>query len=262
MDNDIKKKQVSKEDEKEEKPSPKGIGLKVPTGISDFDDLVAGGYRMHSINLLVGGSGAGKSIFSIQFLLEGIKRGENALYITFEEKKEEFYTNLSEFGFNLEGLEKEGKFFFLEYTPEKVKTMLEEGGGLIETVVLTKKIKRIVIDSITSLMLLFDNDLEKREAALELFTLLRKWECTTLLTYEGNPLEGRVTASSRVVDFESDSITLLYFVRGQKKRLRFLEILKMRGVNHSLSIHPYEIGTKGFRVSKETYEGKLPALIE
>ena len=37
-------------------------------------------------------------------------------------------------GFNLENYEKKGKFHFLEYTPEKVKTLLEEGGGIIETV--------------------------------------------------------------------------------------------------------------------------------
>jgi len=65
--------------------------------------------------------------------------------------------------------------------------MLEEGGGAIENIVLTKKINRIVIDSITSFELLFEKEIEKRESALALFNIIRKWNCTSLLTYEGTP---------------------------------------------------------------------------
>ena len=173
---------------------------RVSTGIKNFDSLIEGGFEKNSTNLLVGSSGAGKSIFAMQFLIEGIKNGENCLYVTFEEKKEEFYNNMLDFGWNLAELEKQGKFIFLEYTPEKVKTMLEEGGGIVESIILTKKIKRIVIDSITSFELLFTEDIEKREAALELFNMLRKWECTSLLTYEEEPA-GEKKLSSHTLEF-------------------------------------------------------------
>jgi KaiC/GvpD/RAD55 family RecA-like ATPase len=255
---------MKKEQEQKQRDPKKthSIPEKVKSGIPNFNDLIEGGFEKNSINLVVGGSGAGKSIFAVHFLVEGIKNEENCLYITFEEKKKEFYTNMAEVGFDLETYEKQGKFYFLEYTPQKVRTMLEEGGGLIESLVLTKKIKRIVIDSITSFMLLFEKEIEQREGALTLFSLLRKWDCTSLLTYEGNPLEGKKNSGSRVVDFESDSITLLYFVRGPKSRRRYLEIQKMRGAKHSLSIHPYEITDDGIVVSKEVHEGKLPSLVE
>ncbi|MDD5192463.1 MAG: ATPase domain-containing protein [Candidatus Nanoarchaeia archaeon] len=229
---------------------------RIATGIKNFDSLVEGGFEKNSINLIVGSSGSGKSIFAVEFLIEGIKKGENCLYITFEEGKDEFYANMLEFGWDLAKYEKEGKFFFLEYTPEKVKTMLEEGGGTIESVVLTKNIKRIVIDSITSFELLFEKELEKRESALSLFNMLSKWECTALLTYEGTPSpEKKVT--SRVLDFESDSIVLLYFIREKKRRNRYLEVLKMRGTKHSLSIYPFTIEKTGIIVSNQTYEGEL-----
>src|SRR3989344_8978614 len=139
---------------------------RVATGIKHFDSLIDGGFAKNSTNLIVGSSGSGKTIFAVEFLIEGMKNGENCLYITFEEGKGEFYANMLEFGWDLAKYEKEEKFFFLEYTPEKVKTMLEEGGGSIESIVLTKKIKRIVIDSITSFELLFERELEKRESAL------------------------------------------------------------------------------------------------
>ena len=232
---------------------------KIPSGIKNLDPLIKGGFEKNSINLVIAGSGSGKTIFSMEFLIEGIKKGENCLYITFEEKKEEFYFNMKELGWDLEELERKGSFFFLEYTPEKVKIMLEEGGGAIETLVLTKKIKRIAVDSLTSFGLLFENDLEKRKSAIEFFNMLRKWNCTSVLTYERDPIKDPKTHSS-VLEFESDSIIVLYFVRNKKTRERFLEVLKMRGTNHSKEIWPFEIGKGGIVIKKRPFEGDISKL--
>ena len=161
-----------------------------------------------------------------------------------------------EFDWDLAELEKKGSFTFLEYTPEKVKTMLEEGGGTIETVVLKKKIDRIVIDSITSFALLFDDDLKKREAALDLFSMLRKWECTSLLTYEEEPM-AEIRATSKTLEFESDSLIAIYFLRTGKSRERFIEVLKMRGTKHSREIFPFSIDKKGISVSSKAFKGKV-----
>ena len=230
---------------------------RVPTGIKNLDKIIEGGVKKNSTNLLVGGSGNGKSIFATQFLMEGVKRGEEVLYISFEEKKEEFFVNMLELGWDLNKLEKEGKFFFLSYTPEKIRTMLEEGGGDIETLILTKKIKRVVIDSITAFVMLFDQDVEMREKTLALFSLLRSWTCTSLLTYERDPLIDK-RQSSRILEFETDSLIFLYFARVKKKRERFLEIYKMRGTDHSTDIFPYNISSKtGVNVSAKAYSGNL-----
>lgn len=146
--------------------------------------------------------------------------------------------------------------FFLEYTPEKVKTMLEEGGGIIESIILKEKISRVVIDSITSFELLFEEEIQKREAGLALFDMLRRWNCTSLLTYEGEPAEEK-KASSRAMEFESDSIILLYFIRKKKERERYIEILKMRGTKHSRKIYPMSIEKIGIEIGKESYPNSL-----
>ena len=85
---------------------------RVPTGIMNLDKIIEGGLEKNSTNLLVGGSGNGKSIFATQFLIEGLKKGEAVLYVSFEEKKKEFYINMKELGWDLEEAEKKGKFFF------------------------------------------------------------------------------------------------------------------------------------------------------
>ena len=229
---------------------------KVGSGIPGLDKIIGGGFEKDSTNLIVGGTGSGKSILGIQFLLEGVKKGETCLYITFEEEKKSFYRNMMGLGWDLEKLEKEGKFFFLQYTPEKVKTMLEEGGGAIEGLVLRKKISRIVMDSVSSFILLFGEDIRKRTAALSLFTMLRKWACTTLLTYEGEASRKKKLTSS-ILEFESDSIILLYFLRGKKERERYLEVLKMRGTDHSTKVYGFDIKKGGVNVSNRIYSGNL-----
>lgn len=223
---------------------------RVTSGINGFDSLIEGGFEHNSVNLLVGGSGSAKTIFASQFLLEGLKKGENVLYITFEEKKPEFYRNMMNFGFNFESHEKAGKFIFLEYSPEKVRQMLEEGGGSIESIVIKNKIKRLVIDSVSSFALLFKEELERREAALSLFDIIRKWDCTSLLTLQEEPND-RKEGSTTSLEFEADSIILLYFVRYNNKRQRFIEVLKMRGTKHSTEIHFFDIDKNGIKIGSK-----------
>ena len=222
---------------------------RVSVGISNFDKLIEGGFEKNSINMVLGTSGSGKSIFATQFLIEGMKKGEKCLYITFEEKKSRFYENMKDFGWDLQKYEDKGLFVFLEYTPAKVKTMLEEGGGQIESLVISNKVSRLVIDSITSFALLFEDELEKREAALSLFNMIREWSCTSILTLEEEPREDS-RASSRALEFESDSIILLHFVRNKNTRIRSLEILKMRGTKHSKQIFEFDVTKKGIDLKK------------
>ncbi|HLC78576.1 MAG TPA: ATPase domain-containing protein [Candidatus Nanoarchaeia archaeon] len=258
----VKKTRSKKPLKKQNKPSKKSkesskkkvevkyVNSKVSTGVKGYDNMIEGGYDSMSINLVAGGSGSGKTILSMQFLWEGIKNNETTLLVTFEEKKEEFYRNMKKFGWDLDKAEKDGKFIFLEYTPEKVKQMLDEGGGSIETTVLKYNVKRLVIDSITSFSLMFDDELSRRQSILSLFDIIRKWNCTTLLTVQQNPLSTEDRGMSDA-EFEADSITVFYFTNIKGKRQRFIEVIKMRGADHSKDIHTFTI-KKGVEVGKAT----------
>ncbi|MFH1307516.1 MAG: ATPase domain-containing protein [archaeon] len=253
----VKKEVKSKKSGKKIKENKPVKLRRVPSGIHGFDRIIGGGFEENSVNLVVGNSGGGKTIFAMQFLIEGIKNNENCLYITFEEKKEEFFRNMLKFGWDLDKLEKEGKFVFLEYSPEKIRVMLEEGGGTVESIILKHKITRLVIDSVSSFALLFKDELTKREAALQLFDIIRNWECTSLLTLQEDPVY-REEGSSTSLEFEADSIILLYFIRLKNRRRRLIEVLKMRGTNHSTEIFSFEITKAGVHVGgKVAVDGKI-----
>jgi len=220
---------------------------RVETGVPGFDNLVGGGFEDQSINLIAGGSGSGKSIFAVEFLLRGITKGEKVLYISFEEKKQDFYENMTKFGWDLQKAEATGKFLFIEYSPEKVKMMLEEGGGAIESTVLKHKVTRIVIDSVSSFSLLFDDEQARRKAILGLFDIIRKWNVTSLLTVQHTPTSEKDRGLS-YVEFEADSLIFLYNLRIDSNRQRFIEVLKMRGTDHSKTMHIFKIDRGGIKV--------------
>ncbi len=225
---------------------------RITTGIVGFDDLVQGGFKQGSINLVSGGPGSGKTIFGIQFLVEGLKNGEPGIYVTFEEKKDKLYEDMLGFGWDLEKYEKEGKFAFLEYTPEQVKKVLIEGGGTIDTLVSDMKAKRMVIDSITSFTLLYKDELVQKESSLALFELINKWGCTAVLTSQEETPDGSTITAA--LEFEVDSIILLYHLRRKGSRVRAIEILKMRGTKHPEKTFGLEITNKGVRVLDKVCE--------
>jgi circadian clock protein KaiC len=230
---------------------PKSQLKRVTTGISGLDGLIQGGLVKNSINLVAGGAGTGKTIFAIQFLVEGIEKyNEPGIYITFEEKKKKTYEDMMEFGWDLAKLEKEGKFVYLEYSPEQVKKVLVEGGGVIEVIIEKMKAKRIVIDSITSFALLYQDELTKKEAALALFELIDKWDCTALLTSQDtSENEETITAA---LEFEVDGIILIYHVKRKGARIRALEILKMRGTKIPEKTFPIEISPDGIKIDTKS----------
>ena len=219
---------------------------RVKTGIPGLDPLIQGGFKEKTINLVVGDAGSGKTIFALQFLMEGLQNGESCIYITFEEKKDKLYDDLTSFNWDFAKYEEKKQFFYLEYTPEQVKSIIEQGGGTIEQIITKRKITRLVIDSVTSFSLLYQDELAGKEAGLALFDLINKWGCTALMTAQAVATTYELQATS--LEFEADGIILLYHYKKRGKRIRAFEILKMRGTKHPDQTFRLQISNKGITI--------------
>jgi len=229
---------------------------KSKTGIPGFDLMINGGFEPESINLVAGSAGSGKTLFAAQFVLNGVlKYDEPGIYVTFEEKKDKFYKDMESIGYDMKKIDATGKFLFLEYTPEQVRNVLIEGGGIIDSMIDKIKARRLVIDSITSFSLLYDDELSKKEAALSLFDLINKWGCVALLTSQNESDEEKHIKVS--LEFEVDSVILLYHTIKKGKRIRALEVLKMRRTKHSEKIVLMEISSGGLTVSPTNMVSEL-----
>src|SRR5689334_21562777 len=79
--------------------------MKVCTGIEGFDEITSGGLPQGRPTLLVGGAGAGKTLFAMEFLIRGaVQYNEPGVFVSFEENAEELTKNISSLGFDLKSL--------------------------------------------------------------------------------------------------------------------------------------------------------------
>ncbi len=216
---------------------------RVSTGVPNLDKLISGGFKQGSVNIVAGKPGSGKSIFAMQFLLDGLKRGEGCIYISFDERKRKVFEDFRDFGWDLEKYERTGMLRFLENTPEQIRRVVADGGGSLEAIATQMGAKRIVIDSISSFSMLFQNDANKRGASLALFEIMSRWGCTALLT-------SNLESNDKIdLDFQVDGVILLHHYMVKNSRERAIEVVKMRGTNIPNKVMKMDIDKKGITIS-------------
>jgi KaiC/GvpD/RAD55 family RecA-like ATPase len=74
---------------------------RVPTGIPGLDRMLGGGLVGGRPYLITGGTGSGKTLLGLTFLLEGLKRGEEVLIVAVDEPPSEIMENVQAFGWDL-----------------------------------------------------------------------------------------------------------------------------------------------------------------
>jgi circadian clock protein KaiC len=207
----------------------------VTTGIKGLDTLLRGGLPKGSTTLVSGTPGSGKTILSMQFLVNGyLQTKEKGFYISLEEDVERMENYMGKsFGWPIKELRKKGNLILIRsdvYDFEKFK-------DLIETTVEKSGVERVVIDPITVISLFFEKPLEIRRSLLELDRMLKKLNCTSLLTCE-IPEGSNTISSFGIEEFTSDGIIILTYKIGSP---RGIVIRKMRLIDHDKEIHPFEI---------------------
>jgi circadian clock protein KaiC len=219
---------------------------RIKTGIAGMDEMLNGGIPAGRHVALYGGPGAGKTSFCFEFLYQGAKMGEAGLYITLEETPEDIVENMK------------ATFPLLTDTAQLIadkkleiikpdKLDLEEVANLLEERITSTGIKRAVIDSATMIRLSFKNDIEYRQTLFEFLSLLRNLDVTTITTVEATTAR-REEMRFDIEHFVMDGIINLYNIGREDRRIRALEIMKMRGTAHSRDLVPFKVTPSGIKV--------------
>ena len=227
---------------------------RLASGIPGLDEVCGGGLLAGRSYLVVGVAGAGKSILSLQWLLEGRRQGERGLYITLTEPGPDIERNIASFGWKLSGID------LLDLTPrhepsddDNVDYQFFPPGEVeqapvwksIYQAVLEKRPQRLVIDSLTQLRYLSIDEYQFRKKMLELVGFLNRSDCTTLLTFETSELE-RETAVGQAVD---GIIRLeLELSPSRLTGLRSIQVEKIRGSDFLTGAHSMRFTARGMRV--------------
>jgi len=239
---------------------------KVPTGIEGFDGMLGGGLPFGRCTLVCGGPGSGKTTFAVQFLYNGAKKyGETGLYVSLGESPVHLKENMASFGFDIEGLEKEGKLIIVDASPIRTLPGEVKIGELnigkrdfsmlsviegIRNRAEENQVKRIVVDPITTLMLQYPDVVERQNAVLDLMEAITALGITSLLTTElrATSLERQVQAE----EFLSHGVIILHRFTEGGRIIRAIQVEKMRGIAHDPELRPYKILKNGIEIfSKE-----------
>ncbi len=227
---------------------------RMPTGIPGLDEAVHGGLITQNSYLIVGGPGTGKTILSFQWLLEGVRRGESALYITLAEPGGKIERNVRGFGWRLEGIE------MVDLTPGAVTSGVPETEyqvfhpsevertpvwQSIYDAVEKYKPARLVIDSITQLRYLSTDEYQFRKQMLALVAFLDACGCTSFLVFEPAEMERETSVALAV-----DGIIRLHRDVSPNRviGLRSIEVQKLRGSDFMSGLHQMRIGAEGVTV--------------
>lgn len=213
------------------------------TGIPELDQILRGGIPQGNVVLLAGGSGMGKTTLALEFLAHGAEQSEKGLFMSVTEPVPILQRNAREYLFmKPEFLEsKDIRFIDLRAVLQRMDTRpdhhytLEEPAELvraIDAIVQEYQIKRLVIDSVTAICQRFEDPRRIRDFIFRLGVVLSQAGCTTLLTSETPPRLLRYSTFG-VEEFIADGIVFLSEMERHNDLVRTLQVIKMRGTDHS-----------------------------
>ncbi|MGH9390986.1 MAG: RAD55 family ATPase [Vicinamibacteria bacterium] len=238
---------------KEREASDAGVARCV-SGIDGLDNILNGGVPRGNTVLVTGSVGTGKTSMCMEFLVHGALAGETSLFITVTESTDKLLANVIPYDFFKESLITEGRLHFIDIPViyerlglDKPEFDYEEIHILIDAVVsLVKELKvsRLVIDSVTSVSYRLKSEEIMREFVLKLGAILSNLGCTTLLVSEIAPTGERYSTYG-VEEAIADGIIVMGNLERRGDLLRTLQVVKMRGTQHSRAKYVLDLTTMG-----------------
>jgi circadian clock protein KaiC len=224
---------------------------KSPTGIVGFDEITDGGLPTGRPSLVCGPPGSGKSLLALQFLVNGSTRfDEPGVFLTFEESRGEVVANVGSLGFDLDGLERDGRLLVdaLTLDPQSVDTGEFDLEALMVRIAWAVEqigAKRVAIDNVEALFATFGMPALVRSELRRLLRWLKDQQLTAVITAERG--DGPLTRHG-IEEYLSDCVVILDHRVVQDVATRRLRVLKYRGSTHGRNEYPFMIGDDGLEV--------------
>jgi KaiC/GvpD/RAD55 family RecA-like ATPase len=233
---------------------------RAPTGIPGFDELCDGGFLRDRTYLVSGTAGSGKTIFAMQYLVNGVQMyNEPGIFVATEERPQHLREHFSVFGWDLEKFEDENMLAIVDATSTKIGLPSDERyidirpfdtRSLIDQMITIQDevgARRAALDSTTAIGFSIHDPAKFRVELLKISTTMEILGLTSLFTCEVVDSGDKISRFG-VENFVTEGTIVLYYIRSENVRVRSLEIFKMRGSNHSRKIHPFEITERGIVV--------------
>jgi circadian clock protein KaiC len=217
---------------------------RVSTGVPGLDEMLGGdGVFRGSAVLINGSSGTGKTTIAASFADATCRRGEVALFFSFEESQSQIYRNMSSVGLDMEEWVQRGLLHF--HCERPTARGLEDHLAVMQSLIKTHAPTLVVIDPVSSLA--------RGATAFDVSAMLIRQvyylksagitAVMTVLSEDGKSPETIMSISS-LVDTSLEVVMLEDF----GERNRGLYVLKSRGMAHSNQIREFLLSDVGVDV--------------
>ena len=225
---------------------------KCPTGIKGLDEITGGGLPQGRPTLICGGTGCGKTLLAMEFLVRGATEyNEPGVFMSFEEPSIDLVSNFASLGFDLNDLKDQRKLA-LDYVQIDREELVDAGEYDLEGLFIrinyaidTIGAKRIVLDTIETLFSGFSNESILRAELKRLFHFLKTKGITAIITGE----QGDKTLTRHgLEEYVADCVIFLSHKVSEQIATRRIRIVKYRGSVHGTNEYPFLIDEQGFSV--------------
>ncbi|MFB6144151.1 MAG: RAD55 family ATPase [Candidatus Nanohaloarchaea archaeon] len=209
---------------------------RIKTGVKNLDRLLGGGIPRTETILIKGEPGAGKSNLGLEYLYRGAKKGENGLYVSFQETEDRILRS-NTFDWEFDRYVEEGKINITKFDPYRY----EQISDMLRGVVKDNNAKRIVLDPITDLDLYIDSRKDIRKNLLTIKNSMADLGATTLLLAENEE-------ATEVEEEIADGIVNMEVKRKKGKVVREIYVKKLRGSDYNHGVHNYIFQNDGLKI--------------
>src|SRR5688572_23622812 len=240
---------------------------KAPSGIAGLDEITGGGLPRGRTTLLVGGSGSGKTILALQFLVHGAQHcDEPGIFVAFEETPARIIANAETFGWNLPELQQKNlSFMDAQPAPDLVQSGTFDLSGMLAALgAKTEEMhaRRIVFDALDIVLALLPDPAAQRREIYRLHAWLLAHELTGIVTLkEDNDVGGATSQPFGFIQFMVDCAIILNHTVVLGVSQRNLRVQKYRGSSFDENESPFLIGRSGFEVAVSRTLGRGQAKV-
>lgn len=226
------------------------------SGVAELDALLGGGIEQGSSTLILGPAGTGKSLFTIQFALAAIARGEKAALFVFDEEIGLLFDRMLGMGIDLKSICAQGSLII-----EQVDAAELPPGEFAHRVcdcVDKRGVETVVIDSLNGYQAAMPEENSLILHIHELLQYLNRQGTTTYLTVAQHGLVGDMKAPVDIT-YLADTVILLRYFEALGRVRRAVSIIKKRTGTHEDTIREFRITPDGLRLGQplDEFQGVL-----
>lgn len=203
---------------------------RTPSAIGGLTEMLGGGMFGATSTLIVGVSGAGKTLTALSFLVEAGRAGKRCLYVSFEESALQITRNSEAFGWDVAALAESGLLHFVHVSPSELD--IDIHANAIKETAVNVGAEVVVIDSISGFEAISSDQRKYQSYLWAINDYFKRTGVSLIMTAESNGFFETGEFVPKHISLFVDTIILLRATEIYGEAKRIISVPKMRGSVH------------------------------